>query len=147
MARQPARDLAIVLYDLAWLLPRTIGAQDAKRDPMPPTELEIMKLLVRRPGLSVTEVARDLALQPSNVSTAVRSLTERGMIERRAHENDARIARLHPTRRAVENRRRREQAWGAAMERVLGDLPPEAADQLRDSLPALQQLASVLSAR
>src|SRR3954454_10891190 len=113
MARQPARDLAVVLYDLAWLLPRTIGAEDAKRDPIPPTELEIMKLLVRRPGLSVTEVARELGLQPSNVSTAVRSLTERGMLERRTHASDARVGILHPTRAASANRRAREQAWGS----------------------------------
>src|SRR5947208_14947262 len=110
MARQPARDLAVVLYDLAWLLPRTVGADDAKRDPIPPTELEIMKLLVRRPGLSVTEIARELALQPSNVSTAVRSLAERGMVERRAHASDARVARLPPTRAAVSNRRGRAEA-------------------------------------
>src|SRR3954452_20988714 len=112
MARQPARDLAVVLYDLAWLLPRTIGAEDAKRDPIPPTELEIMKLLVRRPGLSVTEIARELGLQPSNVSTAVRSLTDRGMVERRAHASDARVARLHPTRAATASRPGREQGWG-----------------------------------
>src|SRR3954465_15152665 len=110
MARQATRDLAVVLYDLAWLLPRWVGAPDGKRDPIPPTELEIMKLLVRRPGLSVTEIARGLTLQPSNVSTAVRSLTDRGMIERRAHASDARVARLHPTRAAVSNRAAREEA-------------------------------------
>src|SRR4051812_975088 len=104
MARQPTRDLAIVLYDLAWLLPRTGGAEDAKRGPIPPTQLRIMKLLVRRPGLSVTEIAGELALQPSNVSTAVRSLADRGMVERRAHASDGGVARLHATRAAVSNR-------------------------------------------
>src|SRR3954469_6696579 len=125
MARQPARDLAVVLYDLAWLLPRTVGAEDAKRDPIPPTELEIMKLLVRRPGLSVTEIARELALQPSNVSTAVRSLADRGMVERRAHASAGRVARLHATRAAVSNRRRREEAWGNSLSGYLAALPPD----------------------
>jgi DNA-binding MarR family transcriptional regulator len=143
----PEEQLAVALYDLAWLLPRTIGAEETRRDPMPPTELEIMKLLVRRPGLSVTEVARDLGLQPSNVSTAARSLTERGMIERRAHENDARVARLHPTKQAVENRRARERAWGAEMERLLESLPAASAKQLRDAVPALQQLAATVASR
>src|SRR3954466_10561100 len=119
MARQPTRDLAIVLYDLAWLLPRPVGAEDAKRDPIPPTELEIMKLLVRRPGLSVTEVARELGLQPSNASTAVRGLTESGMLERRRHVSDGRIGGLHPTRAATANRRAREEAWGRDMEAAL----------------------------
>src|SRR4051795_5585975 len=145
MARQPARDLAVVLYDLAWLLPRTIGAEDAKRDPIPPTELEIMKLLVRRPGLSVTEIARELALQPSNVSTAVRSLTDRGMVERRAHASDARVARLHPTRAAVSNRAAREEAWGEALDGYLTSLTAADRRALRDSLPALRGLAEALA--
>jgi DNA-binding MarR family transcriptional regulator len=147
VARQPSSDeqLAVTLYDLAWLLPRTVGADEARRDPMPPTELEIMKLLVRRPGLSVTEVARDLGLQPSNVSTAVRSLGERGMIERRTHENDARVGRLHPTRLAVRNRRSREQAWGRSLERVIADLPADSARRLRGAVPALEELAAALA--
>jgi DNA-binding MarR family transcriptional regulator len=145
--RQPSPDeqLAVALYDLAWLLPRTVGAEGARRDPMPPTELEIMKLLVRRPGLSVTEIARDLGLQPSNVSTAVRALTERGMIERRTHENDARVGMLHPTNDAIQNRRAREHGWGRELERVLDDLPPASARQLRNAVPALQDLAAALA--
>jgi len=145
MVRQPARDLAVVLYDLAWLLPRTIGAQDAKRDPMPPTELEVMKLLVRRPGLSVTDIARELGLQPSNVSTAVRALSERGMVERRAHATDARVARLHPTRAAVSNRRAREQAWGEMLDDYLASLPADDRRVLRESIPALRSLADALA--
>jgi DNA-binding MarR family transcriptional regulator len=147
VARQPSSDesLAIALYDLAWLLPRTVGADEARRDPMPPTELEIMKLLVRRPGLSVTEVARDLGLQPSNVSTAVRSLADSGMIERRTHENDARIGRLHPTKLAVRNRRAREEAWGRSLEHVLDGLPADSARRLRGAVPALEALAAALA--
>jgi len=144
--RQPseAKDLAVVLFDLAWLLPRTLGVGDKRRDPIPPTELEIMKLLVRRPGLSVTEVARELGLQPSNVSTAVRGLTERGMLERRMHVSDARIGRLHPTRAATANRRAREEAWGRDMEAALAGLPPNDEKRLRQALPALRGLAESL---
>src|SRR4051795_4510880 len=124
MPRQPhsPQDLAVALFDLAWLLPRTVGADQKLAHRMPPTELEIMKLLVRRPGLSVTEIARDLGLQASNVSTAVRSLSERGMITRRTHKADARVGRLHPTAAATKNRRAREEAWGADLDRVLSVL-------------------------
>src|SRR3954451_5389829 len=146
MARQPARDLAVVLYDLAWVLPRPVGVDDAKRDPIPPTELEIMKLLVRRPGLSVTEIARDLGLQPSNVSTAVRSLSQRKMVERRTHAGDARVGRLHPTAAATRNRRAREEAWGVDMERVLANLSADDRRRLREAVPALRSLAEALGA-
>ena len=142
--RSAARDLAIVLFDLAWLLPRTVGAAEHRRDPMPPTELEVMKLLVRHPGLSVTEVARDLGLQPSNVSTAVRSLTERGMIERRTHVGDARIGRLHPTRAATTNRRAREAAWGRALDEALARLSADERSGLLAAIPALRALADSL---
>lgn len=133
-----------MLFDLAWLLPRTVGVDDQRRDPMPPTELEIMKLLVRRPGLSVTEVARELGLQPSNVSTAVRSLTERGMVERRTHAGDARVGRLHPTRTATTNRRAREDAWGRDLDDVLARLDVAERESLRDAIPALRALADSL---
>jgi DNA-binding MarR family transcriptional regulator len=139
-----AEELAVALYDLAWLLPRTVGADEAHRNPMPPTELEIMKLLVRRPGLSTTEIARELGLQPSNVSTAVRSLVEQGMVERRAHEKDGRVAPLHPTKTAVRNRRAREEAWGRQLEQVLDRLPARSAAQLRDAVPALKELSAAL---
>jgi DNA-binding MarR family transcriptional regulator len=69
------------------------------------------------------------------------------MIERRPHENDARVARLHPTKRAVENRRAREEAWGTAMERLLEGLPAKSANQLRNAVPALKELAESLAIR
>jgi hypothetical protein len=51
------RDLAVVLHDLAWLLPRTVGLAAARQDPLPQSELEVMRLLIRRPGLSVNDLA------------------------------------------------------------------------------------------
>src|ERR1700751_2216074 len=55
-------DLAVVLHDLAWVLPRTIGRERDPRHLLPASELEIMRLLVRRPGLSVNEGAAGLRL-------------------------------------------------------------------------------------
>ena len=103
MARQPtaaqARELAVVLHDIAWLLPRTIDPwAEAGLDPLPASELEVMRLLVRAPELSVGEVARELGLQPSNASAAIRGLMARGLLERRRDARDGRISRLVPTR-------------------------------------------------
>ena len=110
-----ARDLAVVLHDLAWLLPRTVGLEAASRDPLPQSELEVMRLLVRRPGLSVNDVARELGLQASNASTAIRLLIARGALERRADLADGRVARLYPTPDAYAARERRELSWGEAL--------------------------------
>jgi DNA-binding MarR family transcriptional regulator len=139
-----SKDLAVTLFDLAWLLPRTIGATGAGDPGLPLSELEVMRLLVRRPGLSVGEAADALGLQPSNVSTAVRSLVARDLLERERDERDARVARLRPTRKAIAHRDRQESAWAAELERRIADLPAADRARLRAAAPALEALARLL---
>jgi DNA-binding MarR family transcriptional regulator len=143
--RTPARDLAVVLHDLGWLLPRTIGLAAARQEPLPASELEVIRLLVRRPGLSVNDVARELGLQPSNASTAIRLLIARGTLERRQDSADARVARLFPTAAAYAARDRREQSWGEQLAGVLGGLPAADRTRLTAAVPALRQLAARLA--
>jgi DNA-binding MarR family transcriptional regulator len=140
-----ARDLAVVLHDLAWLLPRTVGPEAARRDPLPQSELEVMRLLVRRPGLSVNDVARELGLQPSNASTAIRLLIARGSLERRADRADRRVARLYPTPAAYAARDHREYSWGEALSEVLDGLAPADRRRLAKAAPALRRLATRLA--
>jgi len=141
-----ARELAVVLHDLAWLLPRTIDPPvQADLEPMPQSELEVMRLLVRRPGLSLRQVAGVLALQPSNVSATVRALVGGGLLERRPDAGDGRVIRLHPTRAAIEARRTRERAWGAALHAHLNQLGPIEAATAVAAAPALRALAEQLS--
>jgi DNA-binding MarR family transcriptional regulator len=142
-----ARELAVVLHDLAWLLPRTLDAAVEERfDALPASELEIMRLLVRRPGLSVGEVAAELALQKTNVSASVRILVARGLLERRRDAADGRLVRLRPTRRAIAIREAREAAWGVALEEHLSRLPQrDAARALRAAGP-LRRLVAELAA-
>ena len=136
-----------MLHDIAWLLPRTIDPRaDADLEPLPASELEVMRLLVRRPGLSVGDVARQLGLQPSNASAAVRALLARGLLERRPDERDGRITRLSPTARAQAIRRKREAAWGQLLRARLTRLPREDAAQLLGAVEALSALATRLAA-
>ena len=151
MARQPpaaqTRDLAVALHDIAWLLPRTIDPwAEAGLDPLPASELEVMRLLVRAPGLSVGEVARELGLQPSNASAAIRSLQARGLLERKPDSRDGRISRLTPTAEAQAIRRRREAAWGELLRARLRRLPPEDVAALLAAADPLRALAADLSA-
>jgi DNA-binding MarR family transcriptional regulator len=140
-----ARELAVVLHDLGWLLPRTVGLAAARQEPLPASELEVMRLLVRQPGLSVNDVARELGLQPSNASTAIRLLIARGMLERRQDSADARVARLFPTTAAYAARDRREQSWGEQLAGVLDGLPAADREQLTAAAPALRRLAARLA--
>lgn len=140
-----ARDLAVVLHDLAWLLPRTVGHAATRQDPVPQSEFEVMRLLVRRPGLSVNDAARELGLQPSNASTAIRLLIARGTVERRADRADGRVARLYPTPAAYAARDRREYSWGEALSEVLDGLGPADRRRLANAAPALRRLATRLA--
>jgi DNA-binding MarR family transcriptional regulator len=145
-SRKPAsRDLAVVLHDLAWLLPRTVGLEAARQDPLPQSELEVMRLLVRRPGLSVNDVARELGMQPSNASTAIRLLIARGTLERQADRADGRVVRLYPTRAAYAARDRRERSWGEALASVLDGLGASDRQRLAEAAPALRLLAARLA--
>lgn len=143
--RATARALAVALFDLAWLLPRTVGAEDRQPDPLPRSELEVMRLLGRRPGTNVNSVARELGLQPSNVSTSIRALVARGLVERRDDPSDGRQVLLHLTQSARATRDRRERLWGEQLARLLAELPSEDRARLVAALPALRILAERLS--
>jgi DNA-binding MarR family transcriptional regulator len=151
MARQPSaarsRELAVALHDISWLLARKLDpwAQEGL-EPLPPTELEVMRLLARAPGLSVGEAARELGLQPSNASAAIRGLLARGLLKRTPDGRDGRIFRLTPTAQAQSVRRRYEGAWGELLRAQLARLPPEDAAQLLGAADSLRALATGLSA-
>jgi DNA-binding MarR family transcriptional regulator len=140
------RELAVALHDIAWLLPRTIGAPAMRAEPQAPTALEVMRLLTRRPGLSVNEVARELGVAANNVSTAVSTLEEQGTLARFRDEHDGRIVRLYPTDVAQAARRRRERSWGRSMASSLGALDPTDSAALLAATPALRRLIAHLAA-
>jgi DNA-binding MarR family transcriptional regulator len=144
MEEQTPTDLAVVLHDLAWLLPRTIGRESDPGQLLPASELEIMRLLVRRPGLSVNDTAAELRLAPANVSTALRALEARGLLERRRDPDDGRVVRLHPTAGALAHRRDQERAWGKALAQALATLPQADARRTLAATRSLRALAAVL---
>jgi DNA-binding MarR family transcriptional regulator len=144
MEAQTPTDLAVVLHDLAWLLPRTIGRESDPGYALPASELEIMRLLVRRPGLSVNDTAAELRLAPANVSTALRALEARGLLERRRDPADGRVVRLHPTEAALTHRSDQERAWGGALAAALNALPKAEAKRTLAATGSLRALAAVL---
>jgi len=105
-----------------------------------------MRLLVRRPGLSVGEVAHQLGLRVSNASTTVRALIGRGLLRRQGDPADGRVVRLAPTARAQAIRRRREAEWERALRRRLASLPADDRQRLLEASTALALLARELAA-
>jgi len=142
------RALIAALHDLAWLLPRTIDAQAEQEpglDSLPRSELEIMRLLVRRPGLTVGEVARELGLQRTNASTGIRALMRRGLLASARDALDGRVSRLTPTPLAIRYRDLRERAWAAALQERLATLAEEERTRILACAEPMQALVAVLA--
>jgi DNA-binding MarR family transcriptional regulator len=88
-------------------------------------QLELVRLVRRRPGVSVAEAAAALRLAPNTVSTLVRALTDKGVMTRFVDPADRRVARLDldpGVRRKVHAwRDRRAEAVAAAALRLSPD--------------------------
>ena len=108
------------------------------------SQAELIRLVRRNPGISVTEAADELGLVANTVSTLVGQLTERGLLLRTPDEADRRVARLtltEPAREQVEAWRDRR---AALVTEALHGLGPDDRDALRAALPGLTALAERL---
>jgi DNA-binding MarR family transcriptional regulator len=60
-------------------------------------QLDLVRLVRRRPGVSVADAAAELQVAANTVSTLVRQLTDAGLLVRRVDHADRRVARLELT--------------------------------------------------
>ncbi|MGE2834378.1 MarR family winged helix-turn-helix transcriptional regulator [Mycobacterium sp. SMC-4] len=133
------RALALVIHDLSWRIAR-FGPAQVGVTPLPASELAVLRTVMDQPGRSVSEVAQSLAMQQSNASAAVRSLVERGLVDKRPDANDRRISLLEPTPRALSERSQIEDAIAATVSAALETLSADHAAALREAVPAMQAL-------
>lgn len=108
------------------------------------SQIELVRLVRREPGIPVSSAAERLGLAPNTVSTLVRRLTDAGLLQRQADPGDRRVARLRVTTAA----RRRIEGWrdqrtvlaaGALSRLSLADRRA-----IRDALPAVERLVAAL---
>jgi DNA-binding MarR family transcriptional regulator len=108
------------------------------------TQLELVRVVRRLPGVSVADAAGELAVAPNTVSTLVSQLVEAGLLERSTDPDDRRIARLTLTpaasRRAEQWRDRRAAVAAGGLARL------SAADRqvLARAIPIIAGLAEEL---
>jgi DNA-binding MarR family transcriptional regulator len=109
-------------------------------------QLELARLVRRRPGVSIAEAAQELRLAPNTVSTLVGQLTEAGLLLRRVDESDRRVARLELSA----DIRRKIDAWRdrrvVALDAAIGGLSRRDQRGLVDAVPTLARLAEQLEA-
>jgi len=138
------RELALALHELSWRLTR-FGPHRAGLDPLPASELAVLRAVVDEPGLSISDVASIVAMQSSNVSAAVRALINRGLVSKSPHEDDRRVSVLHPTPKARTDKRAIDDALSDGIAEVLAELPTEVVAALLSAAPAMHTLAAALA--
>ncbi|MFJ8111730.1 MarR family winged helix-turn-helix transcriptional regulator [Streptomyces sp. NPDC096132] len=104
-------------------------------------EVELLRLVEARPGIGVSEAAKELYLAGNSVSTLVNRLVGDGYLVRETDPADRRAVRLLLTEAAETRLRAWKQRRAALVRRHVTGL--DAADQeaLRAALPALRSLA------
>ncbi|MFI5673226.1 MarR family winged helix-turn-helix transcriptional regulator [Streptomyces cellulosae] len=133
-------ELADALVGVQRLIRRRLRPQMAD-PPLRGAEVELLRLVVGRPGIGISDAAKDLYLASNSVSTLVNQLARQGYLIRETDPADRRAARLLPTpaaeARLGEWRKRRADLVRGQVSR-LDEADREA---LRAALPALRKLA------
>jgi DNA-binding MarR family transcriptional regulator len=108
------------------------------------SQTELLRLVHRASGVSVTAAAGELGLAANTVSTLVGQLTEQGLLRRVPDQHDRRVARLTLTNLAA----RQIDAWrdrrAAVIAGVLDEMDAAEQDELRAALPVLNGIADRL---
>ncbi|MEU8983019.1 MarR family winged helix-turn-helix transcriptional regulator [Streptomyces sp. NPDC058251] len=107
-------------------------------------EVELLRLVVDRPGIRVSEAAKELYLAGNSVSTLVNQLMRDGYLTRETDPTDRRAVRLLPTPAADERLRDWRRRRAALVRGQLARLDETDRAALEAALPALRTLAANL---
>jgi DNA-binding MarR family transcriptional regulator len=113
-AEATAAQLIAVLGPLQRTL-RKRAREDWPLEPLATAQVELLRAVRRRPGISVGEAAAELRIAPNTASTLAHQLVSAGLVRREADERDRRTVRLAVTDAAE----RRMAAWNDRRQHVL----------------------------
>jgi DNA-binding MarR family transcriptional regulator len=108
---------------------------------LPPARSELLRLIARRPGISVAEAAQELRLAPNSVSTMVSQLTADGLLTRSRAAADGRAVRLTVTDDGAARVGQWRDIRAELAGRALGRLPAADRRAIVAAVPALTKLA------
>lgn len=108
------------------------------------SQVELIRLVRRRPGTSVAEAASELALAPNTVSTLVRQLSDAGLLRREPDVADRRVVRLSLTASAQQRVQRWRDRRAAAAAVAIAELEPTERTALEAALPVMTKLAEIM---
>ncbi|WP_433475028.1 MarR family winged helix-turn-helix transcriptional regulator [Spirillospora sp. CA-142024] len=106
------------LADLVLIIAREIqfrGYTDERAVPLSPSEGMVMRHLQDDPAAPPSRIADATGLQRTNLSTVLRGLETKGLIERRTCPDDRRGVTVHVTERGTTNYALVRQEWARAV--------------------------------
>jgi DNA-binding MarR family transcriptional regulator len=115
--------------------------------PAPPlrgAEVELLRLVVDRPGIGISDAAKELYLAGNSVSTLVNQLARQGYLVRETDPADRRAARLLPTPAAEERLGEWRGRRADLVRRQVARLDGADLEALAAAIPALRRLADNL---
>jgi DNA-binding MarR family transcriptional regulator len=132
------------LADLVLIIAREIqfrGYSDEQAIPLSQSEGMVMRYLQHEPSATPSGIAAATGLQRTNLSTVLRGLEGKGLIERHACPGDGRGVTVKPTKLGVDNYKRVRREWATAVAAAA----PEAAPHLGSTLELLSAIETGLT--
>jgi DNA-binding MarR family transcriptional regulator len=111
------------LADLVLIISREIqfrGYTDERAVRLSPSEGMVMRYLQHDPAAAPSRIAAATGIQRTNLSTTLRGLEHKGLIERRAGSSDGRGVTVHPTERGRSNYALVRRQWADAVSAAAG---------------------------
>jgi DNA-binding MarR family transcriptional regulator len=111
------------------------------------SQAELLWLVGRQPGISVSAAAAELGLVPNSASTLVSKLVSTGLLVRTVGDTDRRVGQLRlaePAQQIVDASRA---ARRALLSEVLGELDDDQIDALTKGLEVLDTMTRILQER
>jgi DNA-binding MarR family transcriptional regulator len=110
-------------------------------------QAELLRLVGRRPGISIREAAAELGLVPNTASTLVSKLSSDGLLIRDVDNDDRRVGRLRLTEPAQQIADTSRAARCAALSQVLAELDEGQIYVLTQGLEVMDRLTLKLQER
>lgn len=111
------------------------------------SQSELLWLVGRQPGISVSAAAAELGLAPNTASTLVSKLVSAGFLVRTAGDTDRRVGRLRLAEAAQQIVDASRAVRRALLSEVLDELDDEQIDSLTKGLEVLDMMTRILQER
>ena len=111
------------------------------------SQSELLWLVGRQPGISVSAAAAELGLVPNTASTLVSKLVANGLLIRTVGETDRRVCQLRLAERTQQIIDASRAARRVLLSEVLGELDDDQIDSLTKGLEILDTMTRLLQER